>query len=94
MCIGVRPAGKPIAAFGAAERGFAAADFLEITGQAGVAHGMVPRFKDGPGLHRYHGHGRGRLNVTVIVDIPRQRRLYEQVRAEDAQATGNSGLPA
>jgi hypothetical protein len=35
----------------------------------------------------------------VIVDIPQQlspqqRRLYEQLRADDAQATGNSGLSA
>ena len=43
----------------------------------------------GRGLPRYDGHGRGALNVTVIVDIPRQltsgqRQLYEQLRAEDA----------
>jgi len=54
---------------------------------------------EGQSLRRYHGHGLGRLNVTVIVDIPqqlspRQRRLYEQLRAEDAQAAGNSGLSA
>jgi len=42
MSIGVRPAGKPIVAFGAAERGFEAAAFPEITGQAGVAHRTVP----------------------------------------------------
>ena len=51
----------------------------------------------GKGLPRYHGHGRGSLNVTVIVDIPqqpspRQRRLYEQLRAEDAEEAGESGL--
>jgi molecular chaperone DnaJ len=54
---------------------------------------------DGQGLPRYHGHGRGSLNITVIVDIPqqlspRQRQLYEQLRTDDAQATGNSGLSA
>jgi len=37
--------------------------------------------------------------VTVIVDIPRQlsprqRRLYEQLRAEDAQAAAEQSLPA
>jgi molecular chaperone DnaJ len=42
---------------------------------------------EGQGLPRFHSHGRGRLNVTVIVDIPQQlspgqRRLYEQLRAE------------
>jgi molecular chaperone DnaJ len=47
---------------------------------------------EGKGLPRYHGHGRGSLNITVIVDIPerispRQRWLYEQLRALDAQAT-------
>ena len=50
---------------------------------------------EGQGLPRYHGRGRGSLNTTVIVDIPqqlspRQRRLYEQLRAEDAQAAGLS----
>ena len=50
---------------------------------------------EGKGLPRYHGHGRGRLNITVIVDVPerlslRQRWLYEQLRTEDAQATGLS----
>jgi molecular chaperone DnaJ len=44
---------------------------------------------EGKGLPRYHGHGRGTLYVTVIVDIPRQssprqRQLYEQLRTEDA----------
>jgi DnaJ-class molecular chaperone len=41
----------------------------------------------------------GRLDVTVIVDVPqqlspRQRRLCEQLRAEDGRAAGNSGLSA
>jgi len=54
---------------------------------------------EGKGLPHYHGHGRGRLHVTVIVGIPqqlspRQRRLYEQLRAEDAQAAADSGLSA
>jgi molecular chaperone DnaJ len=52
---------------------------------------------EGNGLPRYHGHGRGNLYVTVIVDIPqqpspRQRRLYEQLRAEDAEAAGETAL--
>ena len=43
--------------------------------------------------------GRGRLNVTVIVDVPqrlspRQRRLCEHFRAEDGRAAGTSGLSA
>ena len=54
---------------------------------------------EGQGLPRYRGHGRGRLNITVIVDIPqqlspRQRQLYKQLRAEDTQPAGNSGLSA
>ena len=54
---------------------------------------------EGKGLPRYHGRGRGRLNVTVIVDIPqqlspRQRRLFEQLRAEDAQPAAEGGLSA
>ena len=53
----------------------------------------------GKGLPRFRGHGRGNLNVTVIVDIPRQlsprqHRLYEQLRAEDAQATAEQSLSA
>lgn len=64
----------------------------------GIQAGAVLAIK-GKGLPRYHGHGRGDLNVTVIVDIPRrlsprQRRLYEQLRADDAQEAGESGLPA
>ena len=62
----------------------------------GTQPGAVLAIK-GKGLSRYHGHGRGDLNVTVIVDIPqqvspRQRRLYEQLRAEDAEEAGESGL--
>jgi molecular chaperone DnaJ len=43
----------------------------------------------GQGLPRYGGHGRGSLDLTVILDIPRQlsprqRQLYDQLRAEDA----------
>ena len=49
MSIGVGPAGKPIVAFGAAERGFEAADFVEITGQAGVARRTVPGSKTARG---------------------------------------------
>jgi len=53
----------------------------------------------GKGLPRVRGHGRGSLNVTVIVGIPRrlsprQRQLYEQLRAEDAGAADQSGLSA
>ena len=54
----------------------------------GAQPGTVLRVA-GKGLPRYGGHGRGSLNITVIPDIPRQlnarqRRLYEQLRAEDA----------
>jgi molecular chaperone DnaJ len=56
----------------------------------GTQSGAVLAIK-GKGLPRYRGHGRGSLNVTVIVDIPqqpspRQRRLYEQIRAGGAEA--------
>ena len=54
----------------------------------GTQPGSVLRVA-GKGLPRYGGHGRGSLNLTVILDIPRQlsarqRQLYEQLRAEDA----------
>ena len=54
----------------------------------GTQPGSVLRVA-GKGLPRYGGHGRGSLNLTVIVDIPRQlsprqRQLYEQLQAEDA----------
>ena len=54
----------------------------------GTQPGSVLRV-EGKGLPRYGGHGRGSLNVTVIIDIPRQlsarqQQLYEQLRAEDA----------
>jgi molecular chaperone DnaJ len=47
-------------------------------------------------LPRYGGQGRGSLNLTVIVDIPRQlsarqRQLYEQLRAEDAGRRRTAG---
>ena len=54
----------------------------------GTQPGSVLRV-EGRGLPRYGGHGRGSLNLTVILDIPRQlsarqRQLYEQLQAEDA----------
>jgi molecular chaperone DnaJ len=66
----------------------------------GTQPGSVLRVQ-GKGLPRYDGHGRGSLNLTVILDIPRQlsprqRQLYEQLRAEDARTTrtaGRSGEP-
>jgi len=50
----------------------------------------------GKGLPRYGGHGRGSLNLTVIPDIPRQlsprqRQLYEQLRAQDAGIKSTAG---
>ena len=66
----------------------------------GTQPGSVLRV-GGRGLPRYGGHGRGSLNLTVILDIPReltarQRQLYEQLRAEEAGITstaGGSGQP-
>jgi molecular chaperone DnaJ len=64
----------------------------------GTQPGSVLRV-EGRGLPRYGGDGRGSLNVTVIPDIPRQlsprqRQLYEQLRAEDAGMTSTmSRLP-
>jgi molecular chaperone DnaJ len=53
----------------------------------GTQPGSVLRVEGG-GLPRYGGRGRGSLNLTMILDIPqqlstRQRKLYEQLRAED-----------
>ena len=56
----------------------------------GIQPGSVLRVA-GQGLPRYGGRGRGSLNLTVIPDVPRQlsprqRQLYQQLRAEDAGA--------
>jgi molecular chaperone DnaJ len=64
----------------------------------GTQSGTVLRI-EGRGLPRYPGHGRGSLNVTVVVDIPRQlssrqRLLYEQLQAEDADTKGQLGPAA
>ena len=61
----------------------------------GTQPGHVLRV-EGKGLPRYGGHGRGSLNLTVILDIPRQlsprqRQLYEQLRAEDAGIRNTAG---
>ena len=61
----------------------------------GTQPGSVLRV-EGRGLPRYGGHGRGSLNLTVILDIPRQlsvrqRQLYEQLRAEDAGIRNTAG---
>jgi len=61
----------------------------------GTQPGAVLRLA-GRGLPRYPGHGRGSLNVTVILDIPRQlsarqRQLYQQLRAGDAGAASEVG---
>ena len=61
----------------------------------GTQPGSVLRV-GGKGLPRYGGHGRGSLNLTVILDIPpqlsvRQRQLYEQLRAEDAGIRSTAG---
>ena len=67
---------------------------------SGIQPGSVLRVQ-GRGLPRYEGHGRGSLNLTVILDIPRQlssrqKELYEQLRAEDAgigSTVGRSSEP-
>jgi len=64
---------------------------------AGTQPGSVLRV-GGKGLPRYGGHGRGSLNLTVILDIPRQlsprqRQLYEQLRAEDAGIRSTAAGP-
>ena len=61
----------------------------------GTQPGSVLRVA-GKGLPRYGGHGRGSLNLTVILDIPRQlsprqRQLYEQLQAEDAGIRSTAG---
>jgi len=62
---------------------------------AGTRPGSVLRVA-GKGLPRYGGHGRGSLNLTVALDIPRQlsprqRELYEQLRAADAGTASTAG---
>jgi hypothetical protein len=61
----------------------------------GTQPGSVLRV-EGRGLPRYGRPGRGSLNLTVILDIPRQlssrqRQLYEQLRAEDAGIRSTAG---
>jgi hypothetical protein len=63
----------------------------------GTQPGSVLRVA-GRGLPRYGGRGRGDLNLTVILDIPRrlssrQRQLYEQLRAEGTGAGSTAGGP-
>ena len=58
----------------------------------GTQPGSVLRVA-GKGLPRYGGHGRGSLDITVVLDIPqrlsaRQRQLYEQLMADEAGITG------
>ena len=61
----------------------------------GTQSGAIVRV-NGSGLPRYGGHGHGALNVTVMVDVPRQlsaqqRQLYQQLQAEDAAAKSQTG---
>jgi len=61
----------------------------------GTQPGSVLRVED-RGLPRYGGHGRGSLNLTVVLDVPRQlsprqRQLYEQLRAEHAGIRSTAG---
>jgi hypothetical protein len=60
----------------------------------GTQPGSVLRVA-GRGLPRYDGDGRGNLQLTVILDIPRklnpsQRQLYEQLRAATRSPAGES----
>lgn len=79
------------AALGTTVRLEAPAGPVKVSVPAGAQPGTVLRLR-GRGLPRYGAHGRGDLNVSLLVDIPRrlsrqQRRLYEQLRAgETAQA--------
>jgi molecular chaperone DnaJ len=68
---------------------------VQVRVPPGTQPGSVLRV-GGEGLPRYGEHGRGSLNLTVILDIPRQlsarkRQLYEQLRAEDAGTRSTVG---
>jgi DnaJ-class molecular chaperone len=70
---------------------------LRVTVPPVTQPGAVVRIT-GRGLPRHAQHGRGDLNVRVIVDIPRQlsppeQRLYEQLRALE-QAPSQRADPA
>jgi molecular chaperone DnaJ len=70
---------------------------LRVTVPSATQVGTVLRIT-GRGLPRYGRHGRGDLNIRVIVDIPRQlspqqRRLYEQLRTLQ-QTADQGGNPA
>jgi len=67
----------------------------QIQVPAGTQPGSVLRV-GGKGLPRYGRRSRGSLNIRVTPDIPqqlspRQRLLYEQLRAEDAGMTSTAG---
>jgi len=55
---------------------------VQVRVPPGTQSGTVLRV-DGMGLPRYPGHGRGSLNVTVIVDIPRQLSPWQRLLYED-----------
>jgi len=68
---------------------------LRVRVPPGTQPGSVLRV-EGQGLPRYGGDGRGSLNLTMVVDIPRrlsarQHELYEQLRAEDAGLERTAG---
>jgi molecular chaperone DnaJ len=76
------------AALGTAARIPALVGDVKVRIAPGTQTGTVVRIA-GQGLPRYGQPGRGSMNVTVTVDIPQQmtpgqRRLYEQLRAEEA----------
>jgi DnaJ-class molecular chaperone len=69
----------------------------QVSVLAGTQPGAVLRIA-AKCLPRYRGHGRGRLNVTIIVDIPRQlspqqRQLYELLRTGGATGLGDEDIP-
>jgi molecular chaperone DnaJ len=87
--------GPPDAALGSTAAVPAPDGQAQVEVPPGTQPGAVLRVP-GQGLPRYRGRGRGSLNVTVIVDVPRQlspwqRLLYDQLRMADAGAADEPG---
>jgi len=81
------------AALGTTVRLAAPAGSVKVPVPAGTQPGTVLRLR-GHGLPHYGAHGRGDLNVNLLVGIPRrlsrqQRRLYEQLRAAEASGAAD-----
>ncbi len=87
--------GPPDAALGSTVAVPALDGPAQVAVPPGTQPGDVLRVR-GKGLPRYRGGGRGSLNVTVTVDVPRrlserQRQLYQQLRAAGAGMTDEHG---